>query len=65
MAGGNTLSRYSIATPRNATSLDPMPPKESKLANIRYLDIHEDDELDEVQLRAWVTQASALPGEPL
>ena len=49
----------------NGTSLKPMPPKESKHANMRYLDIHEDDELDEDQLRSWIRQASALPGEPL
>jgi hypothetical protein len=29
----------------------------------RYLDIHEDDQLDEAQLAAWVKQASQLPGE--
>jgi hypothetical protein len=29
----------------------------------RYLDIHEDDQLDEAQLTAWVKQASQLPGE--
>ena len=31
--------------------------------NVRYLDIHEDDQLDEAQLAAWVKQASRLPGE--
>jgi hypothetical protein len=29
---------------------------------VRYLDIHENDELDEAQLTAWVKQASQLPG---
>jgi hypothetical protein len=29
----------------------------------RTLDIHEDDQLDEAQLAAWVKQASQLPGE--
>ena len=47
------------------TSLDPQPPKASKHAEIRYLDIHEDDELDEKLLRSWVKQASALPGETM
>jgi hypothetical protein len=28
----------------------------------RYLDIYEDDPLDEAQLAAWVKQASQLPG---
>ena len=45
------------------TSLRPMPPGESKHREVRYLDIHEDDELDEAQLARWVKQASKLPGE--
>jgi hypothetical protein len=45
------------------TSLRPMPPGASKHSQVRYLDIHEDDELDEAQLSAWVRQASRLPGE--
>ncbi len=44
-------------------SLDPVPPKASKHPGVRYLDIHEDDELDEDQLVAWIEQASNLPGE--
>ena len=44
------------------TSLDPMPPKASKHDEVRYLDIHEDDELDERQLRSWFEQSSKLPG---
>jgi hypothetical protein len=47
------------------TSLDPLPPKESKHAEVRYLDIHEDDELDENQLHSWIDQASNLPGEKM
>jgi hypothetical protein len=43
-------------------SLRPSPPGASKQEEVRYLDIHEDDELDEVQLAAWVKQASRLPG---
>ena len=45
------------------TSLRPVPPGESKHKEVRYLDIHEDEELDEAQLTAWVKQASLLPGE--
>ena len=44
------------------TSLRPLPPGESKQQDVRYLDIHEDDELDEAQLANWVRQASQLPG---
>ena len=45
------------------TSLEPQPPKGSKHPEVRYLDIHEDDELDEQQLASWIEQASRLPGE--
>ena len=45
------------------SSLRPVPPGESKRNDTRYLDIHEDDQLDESQLAAWVKQASQLPGE--
>ena len=45
------------------TSLRPVPPGESKSKDTRYLDIREDDQLDEAQLAAWVKQASQLPGE--
>jgi hypothetical protein len=44
-------------------SLRPVPPGASKHKDVRYLDIHEDDELDEAQLAAWVKQARRLPGE--
>ena len=37
--------------------------RESKQKEVRYLDIHEDDPLDEAQFAAWVKQASQLPGE--
>jgi len=46
-------------------SLDPPPPKGSKHPEVRYLDIHEDDELDEPQLVSWIEQASRLPGEKM
>jgi hypothetical protein len=47
------------------TSLRPVPPGKSKQKDVRYLDLHEDDELDEAQLAAWVKQASLLPGEKM
>jgi len=43
-------------------SLRPVPPGKSKQKEVRYLDIHEDDQLDEKQFTAWVKQASKLPG---
>ncbi len=44
-------------------SLRPVPPGPSRQKDVRYLDIHEDDEFDEAQFAAWVKQASRLPGE--
>jgi hypothetical protein len=46
-------------------SLRPVPPGKSKQKEVRYLDLHEDDELDEAQFAAWVKQASKLPGEQM
>ena len=46
----------------NGTSLEPLPPGESKDENVRYLNIYEDDQFDEQQFAAWVKQASQLPG---
>ncbi|MBB1509311.1 DUF1801 domain-containing protein [Tessaracoccus sp. MC1756] len=56
-------TRYVQVQFLKGTSLEPMPPKESMHAEVRYLDIHEDDDLDEAQLRSWIEQASKLPGE--
>ena len=45
------------------TSLRPVPPGGSpKSKDARWVDIREEDELDEAQLKAWVKQAAALPG---
>ena len=47
------------------SSLHPEPPKAASHPEVRYLDVREDDELDEDQLASWIDQASTLPGEPL
>jgi hypothetical protein len=44
------------------TSLRPLPPGRSKQKEVRYLDIHEEDQFDEAQITDWVRQASRLPG---
>jgi hypothetical protein len=44
------------------SSLRPLPPGESKDKNTRYLDIREDDQLDEAQMATWIRQAADLPG---
>jgi hypothetical protein len=43
-------------------SLRALPPGESKDRDARYLDIHENDQLDEELVAGWVRQASELPG---
>jgi hypothetical protein len=43
-------------------SLRPVPPGESKQKEVRYVDIHEDDTLDEKRLATWIKQAAAIPG---
>ena len=55
--------RESGVLPRRA--LRPVPPGTSKQKDVRYLDIHEDDEFDEAQFADWVKQASELPGEKM
>ena len=44
------------------TSLRPLPPGESKHKEVRYVDIHENDQLDEELVSNWIRQASKLPG---
>ncbi len=59
------FTRYVQIGFHNGAELEPPPPKSSKHPDVRYLDIHEHDELDERQLTAWFEQASELPGERL
>jgi hypothetical protein len=61
--GVHVFTKYVKLTFFRGTSLRPVPPSESKHKEVRYLDIREDDELDETQLVDWVKQASQLPGE--
>ncbi|MBR1192608.1 DUF1801 domain-containing protein [Bradyrhizobium sp. AUGA SZCCT0160] len=61
--GIHVFTRYVKLAFFRGTSLRPVPPGASKHKEVRYLDIHEGDELDEAQLAAWVKQASKLPGE--
>jgi len=59
------FTRYVKVAFHRGAELTPMPPGHSKQRFVRYLDIHEDDALDETQFAAWVRQASRLPGERL
>ncbi len=61
--GLHVFTRYVKVAFFRGASLHPVPPGKSKQQQIRYLDIREDDELDEAQFAAWVKQASQLPGE--
>ncbi|MDS1135279.1 DUF1801 domain-containing protein [Nitratireductor indicus] len=54
--------KYVQLTFMSGTALLPMPSKASKVKGTRYLDIHEDDGLDEAQIAAWIEQAIRLPG---
>ena len=58
----HVFTRYVKVTFFRGTSLRPVPPGASKHQDVRYLDIHEGDELDEAQMASWVKQAAALPG---
>ena len=56
------FNRYVKVTFFKGASLDPLPPGESKQKDVRYFDIHEDEEIDEAALASWIRQASELPG---
>ena len=60
--GVHCFTKYVKVAFFRGTSLRPVPPGESKQTDVRYLDIHEDDQLDEAQMAKWVKQAAALPG---
>jgi hypothetical protein len=61
--GIHCFTKYVKVAFFRGTSLRPVPPGASKQKEVRYLDIHEDDPLDEAQFTTWVKQASQLPGE--
>ena len=60
--GFHCITKYVKVTFFSGMSLRPVPPGESKQKDVRYLDIYEDDQLDEAQMATWVKQAAALPG---
>jgi hypothetical protein len=60
--GFHCLTKYVKVAFLRGTSLRPVPPGKSKQKEVRYLDMHEDDQLDEAQFANWVKQASQLPG---
>jgi hypothetical protein len=56
------FTHYVKVTFFRGTSLRPVPPGPSKHKDVRYVHIHEGDELDEARMATWVKQAAALPG---
>jgi len=56
------FTKYVKVTFFRGTSLRPVPPGESKHTEVRYLDIHEDHQLDEEQMAWWIRQAASIPG---
>jgi hypothetical protein len=61
--GVHCFAKYVKVAFFRGASLRPLPPGESKQKTVRYLDIREDEPLDEAQFADWVKQASKLPGE--
>lgn len=49
----------------NGAGLDPRPPLASKHDRVRYLNIERVEEIDDEQLRDWIGQAAALPGDEM
>lgn len=59
----HVLTRYVKVTFFNGIALHPLPPggtERSKEA--RWIDIHEDETLDEALMADWIRQAATLPG---
>lgn len=59
------MTKYVKVTFLNGGSLDDPPPVESKYPAVRYLHVHEDDEMDDERLTNWIRRAAELPGDEL
>jgi hypothetical protein len=59
----HVLTHYVKVTFFKGMSLHPLPPGgTTRSKDARWIDIHEDDVLDEARMADWVRQAAALPG---
>jgi hypothetical protein len=58
----HVFARYIKVAFFKGASLHPLPPGESKQKQVRYLDIHEADQVNEKQLASWFKQAAAIRG---
>jgi hypothetical protein len=63
LLGLHVFAKYVKVAFFAGTSLRPVPPCNSTSKSTRYLDIREDESLDEAQFVAWVKQAGKLPGQ--
>jgi len=57
------FDRYVKVTFFKGAALTPPPPVASKVPDVRYVHLTEDEPGDERTLRDWIRQAAALPGE--
>jgi hypothetical protein len=59
----HVFTHYVKVTFFKGVALRPVPPGGTeKSKDVRWIDIREDDELDEEQMTKWVKQAAAIPG---
>lgn len=59
----HVLTKYVKVTFFDGTSLNPIPPGGTpKSKEARWIDLYEDQPLDEKQMENWVKQAAKLPG---
>lgn len=63
--GIHCFAKYIKVAFFRGAALRPPPPGASKQKEVRYLDIREDEPLEETQFSKWVKQASELPGEKM
>ena len=57
------LTRYVKVSFFRGLALRPLPPGGTeKSKDVRWIDVYEDDGLDEAQMTSWLKQAAALPG---
>ncbi len=61
-ASYHCFTRYVKVTFFRGADLDPVPPDRGKDEHVRYLHLHEHDDLDVDQLTSWVRQAAELTG---
>ncbi|MFO0556896.1 MAG: DUF1801 domain-containing protein [Polyangiales bacterium] len=61
-ASVHVFTRFVRVTFFKGARLEPAPSGASKVADVRYFDVYEDDPRDEAQIASWIDQASKLDG---